>query len=134
MTRSISGCPDSAVDPAPTAPDLSDAEFLASFESCALAADAFRHYDHVRLAWIYLDAVSVDQATERMAAAIRRFALHHTGSTAKYNDELTRAWMRLVAHARTASVGAPTFAAFAAANPMLFDRRRAFDFYGVAAP
>ena len=113
---------------------LSDAEFVSAFEACTLAADAFRHYDHIRLAWAYLRAFAPDEATDRMAESIRRFALHHTGSTAKYDDSLTRAWMRLVAHARAVSADAPDFATFAEANPMLFDRRRAFDFYGVAAP
>jgi hypothetical protein len=114
--------------------ELSDAEFVAAFESCALAADAFRHYDHIRLAWAYLEAHPLDEATERMAESIRRFARHHTGSTAKYDENLTRAWMRLVAHARSASDHAPDFATFAEAHPMLFDRRRAFDAYDVAGP
>jgi len=113
---------------------LSDAEFVSAFEACTLAADAFRHYDHIRLAWAYLDAFALDEATDRMAESIRRFALHHTGTTAKFSDSLTRAWMCLVARVRAISPAAPDFATFAEANPMLFDRRRAFDFYGVAAP
>jgi hypothetical protein len=112
-----------------TARDLSDTEFLVAFESCTLAADAFRHYDHIRLAWLYLGTAPLEVATEKMAGAIRRFALHHTGSTAKYDEALTRSWMRLVARARAGSVNAATFAVFAEENPMLFDRRRAFDFY-----
>jgi len=112
--------------------DLSDAELLTAFESCTLAADSFRHYDHIRLAWLYLRAAALPEATDRMASAIRRFALHHTGTTAKYDDALTRSWMRLVAHARAISADAPDFATFAASNPMLFDRRHAFACYGVA--
>ena len=114
--------------------ELSDTEFVAAFEACTLAADAFRHYDHIRLAWVYLGAFALDEATERMAESIRRFALHHTGSTAKYDAHLTRAWMHLVGHARVISPDAPDFATFADAHPMLFDRRRAFDHYDVAAP
>jgi len=127
-------------DPAHAAPhpsgtrELTDAEFVAAFESCTLPADAFRHYDHIRLAWAYLGAFALNEATDRMGESIRRFALHHTGTTAKYSDGLTRVWMRLVAHARALSADAPDFATFAEANPMLFERRRAFDFYGIAAP
>ena len=113
---------------------LSDAEFLDAFESCALAGDAFRHYDHIRLAWMYLRAFPLDEATARMGSAIRRFALHHTGATTKYDDTLTRAWMLLVAHARTMSADAADFTTFAEAHPMLFDRRQAFAFYGLRAP
>ena len=113
---------------------LSDAEFIAAFESCLLAADAFRHYDHIRLAWILLRVFPLDEATDRLADSIRRFALHHTGTTAKYDDALTRSWMHLVAHVRATSAEAEDFAAFADANPMLFDRRQAFDFYAVDGP
>jgi hypothetical protein len=113
---------------------LTDAEFHAAFDSCTLAADAFRHHDHIRLAWIYLGALPLEEAAEHMGAAICRFALHHAGTTAKYDAPLTRAWMRLVARARAVSPPAATFAEFAAGNPMLFDRARAFDFYGVPAP
>ena len=134
MPHSATEQPHGALQPASGTRDLSDSEFVAAFESCALAADAFRHYDHIRLAWAYLGAFALTEATDRMAESIRRFALHHTGTTAKYDENLTRAWMRLVAHARATSAAAPDFATFADANPMLFDRRRAFDFYGVVAP
>ena len=135
MSRSITERPSSAPHSSGTR-HLTDAEFVAEFESCTLTPDAFRHYDHVRLAWTYLGALALPlpQATERMAEAIRRFALHHTGTTAKYDDNLTRAWMRLVAHVREIAADAPDFATFAEANPMLFDRRRAFDHYGIVAP
>lgn len=133
MERTTTEQPSIARQPSGTR-ELSDAEFVAAFESCTLAADAFRHYDHIRLAWAYIGAFTFDDATGRMAESICRFALHHTGTTAKYDDRLTRAWMRLVAHARAISADAPDFATFAEANPMLFDRRRAFDFYGIAAP
>ena len=46
-----------------TVPDLSDAAFLAAFEACTLAAGAFRHYDHIRLAWLYLGAAPLEEAT-----------------------------------------------------------------------
>ena len=113
---------------------LTDAEFLSAFESCTLPADAFRHAEHIRLAWIYLDDSPLDVATEKMASAIRRFAHYHTGTTAKYNEALTHAWMRLVALARARCPAMPDFAAFANANPMLFDRKRAFEHYGIESP
>ena len=132
MGHGISGYPPNAVEYT-DANGLSDPEFLAAFESGTLRADAFRHREHVRVAWIYLGAAEIDEATELMATAIRRFALHHTGTDAKFNETLTRSWMRVVARARAMTADATTFAAFAASNPMLFDRKRAFDFYGVEA-
>ena len=133
MAHVITECRGASHHPSGTR-ELSDAEFVAAFESCTLAADAFRNYDHIRLAWVYLGSFALDDATDRMAESIRRFALYHTGATAKFDDRLTRAWMRLVARARNVSADAPDFATFAEANPMLFDRRRAFEFYGAAAP
>lgn len=116
-------------EPLAPAAGLSDAAFVNAVESCTLPSDAFRHSDHIRLAWIYLRDPAFDRATERMVESIRRFALHHTGDTTKYHDTLTRLWMRLVAQAMTAFGAQDDFAAFAAANPLLFDKRRAFDFY-----
>jgi hypothetical protein len=113
---------------------LSDAQFIAAFETCTLSADVFRHYEHVRVAWIYLGVAQLEEATQMMAAGIRRFALHHSGSDAKYNEGLTRAWVRVVARAREMTPSAPTFTSFAKEHPMLFDRKRAFEFYGVEAP
>ena len=98
--------------PAGTA-DLSDDAFVNAFESCTLSGDAFRHYDHLRLAWIYLGDRPLADATERMVASIRRFAQHH-GAAAKYHDTMTRLWMRLVAHARRVGRSENDFAAFAA--------------------
>jgi hypothetical protein len=107
---------------------LSDQEFVGAFESCTLASDAFLHYDHIRLAWIYLREHALADATERMAASIRRFAQHY-GAGAKYHDTMTRVWMRLVAHGGRAPGSDHDFAAFAAANPHLFDKQYVFQFY-----
>jgi hypothetical protein len=117
---------------------LSDREFVAAFESLKLGNDQFRHYDHVRLAWIYLrdtgpdGGIDVPQATERMAQGIRAFALHHGGSLEKFHETITRAFVRLVAaHMRETPEMNP-FSAFAAANPRLFDPQLPFEFYSRA--
>jgi hypothetical protein len=107
---------------------LSDAAFVTAIESCLLPATDFRHADHVRLAWIYLGALPLAKATERMVASIRRFAEHH-GAGMKYHDTMTRLWMRLVAHARAATGPGRDFIAFAASNPALFDGRCVFEYY-----
>jgi hypothetical protein len=87
---------------------LTDAEFLAAFESCTLAPSQFRHADHLRLAWIYLHRHPLDEALARVRSGIQAFAAHH-GATGLYHETITAAWVRLLA-----SHDEPTFAEFLA--------------------
>lgn len=118
--------------------DLSDEEFVEKFETLALANDQFRHYDHVRLAWIYLrdttrcGPIDVERATARMALGIRAFALHHSGSLEKYHDTITRTFVQLVAAHLREAPELHDFPAFAAAHPRLFDKDLPLTFYSNA--
>jgi hypothetical protein len=112
--------------------DLSDAEFVDAMEGLTLANERFRHYDHLRLAWIFAREATLDAATERMVQAIRRFALHHGGSLDKYHDTMTRAYMRFVAAHIAETPDLRDFAAFAAAHAPLFDRRLPFRYFSEA--
>jgi hypothetical protein len=107
---------------------LSDDEFVAAMESGALPAAAFRHYDHLRLAWIYLRREGLAAATARIRETIRRFAAHH-GATGKYHETLTVAYMRFVAAhlAMTPELG--DFDRFAEAHPALFESALPSHFY-----
>lgn len=89
---------------------LSDAEFVAAFESCMLAPSQFRHADHLRLAWIYLHRFPHAEALERVRKGIQAFAAHH-GATGLYHETITTAWVRLLA-----SHDEPTFTEFLARN------------------
>ena len=111
---------------------LSDREFQTAFEDCTLASTAFRHYDHIRLAWIVLGERSLDDAIAWMRAAIARFAMHHLGDTRLYHETLTIAWMRLVAAARRASPQAASFDEFAARHAELLDQSLPYQFYSEA--
>jgi hypothetical protein len=111
---------------------LSDEELVFAFESCRLANEDFRHYDHIRLAWVLLGGQSLDGATARMVRAIRAFAMHHHGDVGKYHDTITRLWMRLVAHAMSQGTAYGTFDAFAAANPQLLNKAYPFEFFSEA--
>ncbi len=74
-----------------------DADFARAFENGQIAAADFRHASHLRLALAYLaETGSVDEATERMTAALRRFATA-AGRAEKYHHTLTTFWMRAVA-------------------------------------
>jgi hypothetical protein len=74
-----------------------DAEFVRAFESGLIAPRDFHHASHLRLALAYLaETHSVDEATDRMAVALRRFAAA-AGHAEKYHHTLTVFWMRAVA-------------------------------------
>jgi hypothetical protein len=96
---------------------LSDADFLAGFEACALPPAAFDHRGHLRLAWLRLQAAPLAEAVPAVCEGIRRFAAH-LGVPEKYNHTLTEALVRLMARggAQEPTVG---FADFLAANPAL---------------
>jgi hypothetical protein len=76
---------------------VSDAAFARAFERGEIAAADFHHASHLRLALAYLEeSTSVDEAAERMASALRRFATA-AGHPEKYHHTMTVFWMRMVA-------------------------------------
>jgi hypothetical protein len=78
---------------------LSDDEFAAAFEECALSPAAFHHADHLRLAWIYAGRCDAAEAEEKLGAGIRRFATK-AGVPEMFQYTTTVAWSRLVAASR----------------------------------
>ncbi len=87
----------------------------------------FGHREHLELAWTYLRRYPTDEATEVMAAAIRRVARLHAAED-KYHETMTRAWLHLVAvHAQRWS--ADTFEEFLQRNPGLLDSKLIGHFY-----
>jgi hypothetical protein len=99
------------------APTDDDRAFLAAFESCALAAEAFHHRDHVRVAWLYLHELPAPAALERFTSALRRFAETY-GHPGLYHETITWAYLVLIRERMERSAGT-TFEEFAAAHPDL---------------
>jgi hypothetical protein len=84
--------------------DFSDEQFLAALASGELAASQFRHADHLRLAWLWVRRLPLEQAEERVRATIQAFAQRH-GVPGLYHETITRAWVRLIATHRETSFG-----------------------------
>jgi hypothetical protein len=102
----------------PLTDDMSDAEFLARFETRTL--ESFAHRDHLRVAYAYAQRGG---AAAAVAGARRIRALAEAaGDAGKYHDTLTVAYARVIAHLveRAPQLG---FAAFVAAHPELYDRQ-----------
>lgn len=94
---------------------MSDAELVAGFRDATLPAAAFRHVEHVRVAWLYVRAGEGG----RFAEDLQRYAVAH-GAAGKYSEAITRAWLERIA----ARAAAGSWPEFAAANPdlMVFTR------------
>jgi hypothetical protein len=110
---------------------LSDEAFVSAFEGLTLPDEAFRHFDHLRLAWIFLREAGpggLDHACGRIRAAIRRFAAHH-GAPAMYHETITVSYMRLMAAHLALSPELDRFDDFAAAHPALFDPQLPLSYY-----
>jgi hypothetical protein len=95
-----------------------DAEFVAAFEDTSLPEAAFRHRDHVRLAWIYLRGAPVPEALARFAAGLKRFAAAK-GKAGLYHETITFAYLLLINERMERSGRGGSFDDFAEANPDL---------------
>ena len=73
-----------------------DEHFLAAFEAGQIANQSFHHRDHLRLAWVQIHRLGLEQASESVTVAIRHFAAHH-GHANRYHDTMTRFWLQAVA-------------------------------------
>ena len=103
----------------PTA--LTDEEFRQSLERGTIPNHAFRHRDHLRLAWIYLRESDLDTAVRRLRQSIKRYA-QHQGAGHRYHETLTQAWARIVALAIAETPHADAFGALLAARAHLLDK------------
>ena len=97
--------------------------------SLSLPNERFRHYDHVRLAWIFLREAELGPATERMVVTLKRVGLHHRGDLSRYHDTLTRAFMHLVAAHIRMTPDIYSFDDFANHHASLLDKEALLHFY-----
>lgn len=101
---------------------MTDDELVAAFEGGRLEPAAFRHRDHVRLAWLLLQRYGRDGAETRLREGIRSLAIR-AGRPEKFDAALTRAWLERIDEIRAARPEATTFAALEAGRPDLLDSR-----------
>ena len=69
-------------------------EVVAGFEDCTTAKDAFTHLSHLTVATYYLLNSSSAVAFEKMRVGLFRFLDHHGVGRSKYNEQVTRAWLK----------------------------------------
>ena len=101
---------------------MTDTELARALEQAEVPDAGFRHADHLRVALVYLnESPTIDDAIDRMAAALRRFAAS-VGQPQKYSQATTEFWMHQVAAVRAVMPDASADALFAA-FPRLLDKR-----------
>jgi hypothetical protein len=91
---------------------------------------AFRHRQHIHLAFIAVRRYGTAQAAEKIGAWLRHLTAH---APQKYHATVTRAWTELVGHHVAADPSVTDFEAFAEQNPALLDKRLLTRHYTAAA-
>jgi hypothetical protein len=96
---------------------MTDSEFIDAFESGSLPPAEFRHRDHLRLTWVYLQRHGRDEAERRLMTGLRAFAIR-AGKPGKFDGPLTMAWVEVIDRARA---GCATFDEMIVRRPELLD-------------
>jgi len=109
---------------APPQPGVTDDDlaFARDFERCRVAADAFHHEDHVRLAWICLRQAPLAEAAPRFIRLLRAFAAHQ-GADRLYHETITWAYLLLIQDRLTEMPQRHDWADLAERNPDLLAYR-----------
>jgi hypothetical protein len=110
-----------------------DQEFLRRFEQAEFGCHEFGHRQHLRMAWLYTRLYGPAEAEERAARGIRHL-VHQHGGAQKYNDTLTRAWVRTVAYHVAQEPALGDFATFVARFPALTTGDLMLRHYSAAVP
>ena len=94
-------------------------EEIARFESGGVSPGAFRHGDHVRMAWHYLQEMPLLEALPRYAQGLLALATR-AGRPDRYHVTITWAFM-FVIHERVLEGPGADYEAFRDRNPDLFE-------------
>jgi len=98
------------------------AELAAILAEIVPPGGAFRHREHIHLAYIAVQRYGTDRAAEVVAGWISHLAAYQRAPQ-KFHVTVTRAWVEIVAHHMAAAPPVPDFAAFADRYPTLLDKR-----------
>jgi hypothetical protein len=83
---------------------------------------AFRHRQHIHLAYLTVRRHGTAEAVLKIGQWIRHIAAYERAPQ-KYNATVTRAWTEMVGHHAAADPASSEFEVFAARHPALLDKR-----------
>ncbi|MEY2410865.1 MAG: hypothetical protein QOF48_3535 [Verrucomicrobiota bacterium] len=111
---------------------MNDDEHLRRFEDRSLPIDSWNHRAHLKVAYLYLNQFSFDDALDRLRAGIRAYNAAHNipeSLTSGYHETITCAWLQLV-HTTLQQFGPASSAdAFLDAQSQLTQKRILLLFY-----
>ena len=99
-----------------------DRELAAILAEIVPPGGAFRHRQHIHLAFLTVQRHGAASAAGLVARWIQHIAAYQRAPQ-KYNATVTRAWTEVVAHHVAAGPQGTDFASFALRNPALLDKR-----------
>jgi hypothetical protein len=115
--RRTPGGPHHAAPPAELPADLA-----AVLAEIVPPGGAFRHREHIHLAYLAVQRHGPGQAPAVVSGWIRNLAAYQRAPQ-KFNATVTRAWTEVVAHHMSAAPPGGDFASFAERHPALLDKR-----------
>ena len=71
-------------------------DVVEGFETCSTPKDQFTHREHLTVATWYLGHSTSTEALDQMRHGLLRFLDHHGVGRAKYKEQLTVSWMKLI--------------------------------------
>ena len=98
------------------------AELAAVLAEIVPPGGAFRHREHIHLAFLAVRRHGAERAPAVLSGWIRHLAAYQRAPQ-KFNATVTMAWTEIVAHHVTAAPPAADFASFAERYPALLDKR-----------
>jgi hypothetical protein len=96
------------------------AELAEILAEVAPRGDAFRHRQHIHMAFLAVRRYGTAHATDKISGWIRHLTAH---APQKYHATVTRAWTEIVGHHVAADPGVTDFETFAERNPELLNKR-----------
>ena len=70
---------------------------VSDFETCRTGKDDFHHAQHLVVAMVYLESLSLEEAVKKLRESLLTFLDHHSIDKQKYNETLTVFWLEMVA-------------------------------------
>ena len=110
-TRAPHG-PQAAHGPGDPAPDALPEELAALLAEIVPPGGAFRHREHIHLAFLAVRRHGAGRAADKVSGWIRHLAAYQRAPQ-KFNTTVTRAWTEIVAHHMAAAPPGTDFASFA---------------------
>jgi hypothetical protein len=101
---------------------VTDPELAAILQDIVGPDRAFRHRQHINLAFVAVRRYGMPEAVNKVCAWIRQIAAYERAPQ-KYHHTVSRAWVEMIAHHVSADPDLSEFDRFAQRHPALLDKR-----------